>query len=89
MVQKKENTIGMNTMMGPKDLVIILNKGLPEENLEKDKCTKEKGEISKSRNLAKTKNVSCGGIDKFDLKKEEEVENLHMEPKEIMNSETI
>ncbi|KAF0461544.1 hypothetical protein F8M41_000393 [Gigaspora margarita] len=99
MDRKKEETIRMNTMLGPEGLVVNLNKGLLKEsltrvedkdsifesyqtdemdgfvNLEIDKSTKEKGEISKSRDLAETEDASCGVIDEFDPEKEEEVES--------------
>ncbi|KAF0556978.1 hypothetical protein F8M41_014205 [Gigaspora margarita] len=58
-------------------------------DLGKDKSTKEKNEISKSRDLAEMDDMSCEVIDEFDLKKEEKVEALPMKPKKIVDDETL
>ncbi|KAF0468059.1 hypothetical protein F8M41_025869 [Gigaspora margarita] len=100
MLGPKDLVVNLNTGLSEESLTRVENKDSIFESyqidemdgfvdLEIDKSTKEKGEISKSRDLAKTEDTSCGVIDKFDLKKEKEVERWHIELEEIMDNETI
>ncbi|CAG8721907.1 22674_t:CDS:2 [Gigaspora margarita] len=59
------------------------------EDLEKDRSTEEKGEMIESKDLVKTDDASCRVIDEFNPRKEEKVETLPIEPKEIVNDEAL